>query len=178
MQEQVGIRVDGLVGYSAHRVFARRVGGCVAQVATGLDEDLRAVGHLWVVHVSHGGHGKSLGVENDLGEALVGNLGTPAVGGYSAVLLGVRAVLLGEHSRGYADIAQEGAGGLLLHRRLIGFPTEAAQGKPSHPFVPDHVGPPRDAVAVGVVRVGRGQDDLLGDGFQQAHADHRRGHSR
>ena len=39
------------------------------------------------------------------------------------------------------------------------------------------LGRPEMPIVIGVFRIGRGRDGLLGDGFQQAHADHRRGNS-
>ena len=63
---------------------------------------------------------------------------------------------------------------LLRDRGLACLPAEA----PEHGFVvlvaPHRVGPPGNAVAVAVVRVGAGEDIRLGNGFQQAHADDRR----
>ena len=97
-------------------------------VATCLGEELRAAGNLRIVEVSHGGHGKSLGVEHDLGKAVVRYFRTAAVGGCPAFGLCLRAIIVGKQGRSYTHVAQESAGGLLLHRRLVGLPAEPSQG--------------------------------------------------
>jgi hypothetical protein len=57
-------------------------------------------------------------------------------------------VVVGEQGGGDAHVADEGAGGLLAHARLVGLPAEAAEGAGRRLDVPDVVGAAGDAVAV------------------------------
>ncbi|MNF60774.1 hypothetical protein D3C84_423960 [compost metagenome] len=66
---------------------------------------------------------------------------------------------------------------LLIQVRLAGFPAEAAEHRLAGDVVPDLVGATADTVAIGVVRIGVGQQGGFGNGFQQAQADHGRRHA-
>ena len=72
-------------------------------------------------------------------------------------------------------IAPEGSCRLLRDAGLPRLPAEAPEHGLAVLVAPHPVRPPGDAVAVAVVRVGAGEHVGLRDGFQQAHADDRRG---
>ena len=100
------------------------------------------------------------------------------MGRIAAVLLRWGAVVLADQAAGQAHIAREGLGILLVEVGLAGLPAEAAEYAALLRAVPDAIGAPGNAIAIGVVRVGIGQDGRLGYGFQQAQADHRRRYAR
>ena len=80
-----------------------------------------------------------------------------------------------ENGGGNADVPRKGAGRLFADRRRPGFPAEAAQHRTRMFKGPDDLRPARNAVAIGVLRVGQRQDICRRNGLQQAQADHRRG---
>src|SRR5262249_49080536 len=73
----------------------------------------------------------------------------------------------GKQRRGDADVAEKGAGRLLLDRRLIRLPAEAAEHPLLSAAIPDAVGSARDAVAVGVVGIGARENRRLVDRREQ-----------
>ena len=72
----------------------------------------------------------------------------------------------------------EGACGLLLHRRLVGFPPESPEREACTADIPHHVGAARYAVAVRVIRVGQSQDAFFRNSLEQPHADGGRRYAR
>ena len=140
-------------------------------------ERLLAGGRVGLPGVAAGGDGQGAGVEGDLVELAVVELGLAAVGRAEALRLQPRAGLLGAERRGDADVAGERAGVLLLDGRDGRLPSEAAEHGVAVGVVRvgDDVGAARDAVAVGIVGVGEGEDVVGGHAFEQADAEHRRG---
>ena len=117
--------------------------------------------------------GERARVEGHAAELLSVDLRPPAARRGLAGALAVGAVLRGEDRGRDADVAVEGAGVLLLDGRHVALPAEAPQDERPRAHVDDAVGPARDAVAVGVPRIGMFGDRLLGHGLQQAHAEDR-----
>ena len=65
----------------------------------------------------------------------------------------------------------ERSGDLLLDGRHVGLPSEPPDHGLAGDLVPHDVGSPGDPVAVGVVGVGGGDEIVLRDRLEQAHAD-------
>jgi hypothetical protein len=110
-------------------------------------------------------------VEGDPRELALVELWVTAGEGVAAVLLGAGALLRRIDGRGDPQITERRASALLEQRGLGGLPAEAAEPLVLRAVVPDEVGPAGDAVTVGVLWVGQGEEGGLVDGGEQTEAD-------
>jgi hypothetical protein len=185
VQQKVGIGPDQLEGLlRAALVAAGDVFRRVAGRAAALVEQLLAGEHLRIVEVAARRDREVARIEHHEIEHLPRDLDPGVVIAAarrlktSGLPLGAVAARVRRQIGGEADIGGEGVGGLLADRRLARLPAEAAEHRPAVLLAPDPIRPPGDAVAVGIVRIGPGEDVEFVDQLKKAEPDHRRRHPR
>jgi len=88
--------------------------------------------------------------------------------------LGLGAVIEGSQGSREAHITRKGVNILLIEVRLSGFPAKTAQNRLLLRVIPHPVRTPGHAASGFALGIGIGQDRLVGDGFEQPQANHRR----
>ena len=140
VDEQVGVGPDDLiverrdVGVGAGRELGRVAGG-----AADLVEGLLAGRGVGRADVAPGRHGEGAGVELDLVDLVLVDLGVAAVRLAEALGLGLGARGVGHLLGGDADVVGGGLGGLVADRRHGGLPAEPAQDLLAGAGILDHV---------------------------------------
>ena len=141
-------------------------------------EQALALEHLGGIDVTPGRHAQVAAVEQYAGQDIVADLRFATMGRGQAIGLRRGAVVMGDQRTGQAHVVGEGIGILLIEIGLASLPAETAEHATLQLSIPDDVGAPGNAVTIGVIRIGIGQNGVLGNGLEQAESDHRRGDTR
>ena len=186
VQQKVGVGPDQLEALL--RLILQPVGDefrHVAASAARLVEDLLAGQDQRIGRLAPRGHRKVARIEGDEVEARpidlqpVADAGLLAALGAAAGGLGLGAIArrVGMERRRQPHVAREGARRLLLDGRCARLQAKAAQHRHAEFDRGHDLRPPRDPVAIGVLRVGMGQDVGRRDRLQQPQPDHLRRHA-
>ncbi len=174
MQEQIGVRVDQLVAQDLDVGLTGLVRRGVTRRAADLGEQLSPAPDVVVIDIPHRRHGQRPAVEGHRGQPIIGQFRRSSVRRAAALRLSLGAVFLRMQRRRDPDVTVERPRHLLFDGGDVRLPPEPSDHERSRPGIPHGVDSSRDAVTVGIIRVGERDDRRFGDRFEQTHPDHLR----
>ena len=153
----------------------------MARLATGLEEQVFAGQHLWVVDATARRHCQIATVKQHQAQDVIADfrLAVRAIAVRRLFAGGLRlgAIVEWPQAGREAHVTGKRVNILLIEIRLPGFPAEPADDGFLQLVIPDPIGTAIDAVVFFRLGGGVGEDRFFGDRFEQAQTNHRRRHS-